>query len=399
MSLCGSILMSVKGFLGLKAGLSRTGLSFWTVFLWLSLEVVLSDIFLPIPSLALGYAVWPLNSIIQISDITGVFGVSFWIITVNVMIFSLIKDGFKKTIPFFGAVILITCIIVGYGFVKLPVESNSYSPSFSINTIYTSILSEDKNKKDSREKIFELLKQKTIQSIDATEYPPDLVVWPETSVPVFLRSVREKEFIKGLLDLTQHNQVPVLVGALSFQRSENKSIKKYNSAFLVPEQGFISQEYRKNILVPFTETNPFKEILPKRFQGLCESKFDAGNEPGLMNLFNKIRFGVVICYEVFFPNFVRKSANKESGFLVNITNDHHAFDNIKAAYKIPLPHLVFRAVENRKFLVRSANWGYSMVISPKGQILMSSSIGSTGYLSAMIIPNYDETFFQNMILL
>ena len=380
--------------LALKIGLGRTALSLWTVFLWVSLEVVLSDIFLPIPSMAVGYLVWPLSSMIQVADLTGAFGVSFWVIIVNVLIFSLLKDGLKKSVPFLGVTVLVTCFIAGYGFVKLPVKSDSSRASFSIDTVYTAILSKDKKDKDSRKKIFEILKQKTIQSINVSGHHPDLVVWPETSVPVFLRSVREKEFIKGLLDLTQNNKVPVLIGALSFQRSENRSIKKYNSAFLVPEQGFISQEYHKNILVPFTETNPFRKVLPKRFQKLCDSNFDAGKEPGLINLFNKIRFGVVICYEVFFPNFVRKAANKESGFLVNITNDHHAFDDLKAAYKIPLPHLVFRAVENRKFLVRSANWGYSMVISPQGKIIKSSSIGSTGYLSAMIIPNYGETFFS-----
>ena len=380
--------------LALKIGLGRTALSLWTVFLWVSLEVVLSDIFLPIPSIAVGYLVWPLNSMIQVADFTGVFGVSFWVIIVNVLIFSLLKDGLKKSAPFLGLTILVTSFIAGYGFVKLPVKSDSSRAFFSINTVYTAILSKDKKDKDSRKKIFEILKQKTIQSINVSGHHPDLVIWPETSVPVFLRSVREKEFIKGLLDLTQTNNVPVLIGALSFQRSENRSIKKYNSAFLVPEEGFISQEYRKNILVPFDETNPLEKILPETLQGFGESEFDAGKEPGLINLFNKIRFGVVICYEVIFPNFVRKCANKESGFIVNISNDRYAFADIEAAYKLPLPHLVFRAVENHKFLVRSANWGYSMVISPQGQIMASSSIGSTGYLSAIIIPNHGETFFS-----
>jgi len=380
--------------LGLKAGLSRTALSFWTVLLWVSLESVLSDLFVPIPSVAVGYLVWPLNTMIQISDITGVFGVSFWIMAVNVSIFALIKDGFKKTAPVLGVTILITCLIAAYGFMKLPQKSNCSRPAFSIAVVYTSILSEDKENKESIAKAFEILKKETIESIAASAYPPDLIVWPETSVPVFLRSVREKEFIMDLLDLAQKNKVPILIGARSFQRSENKTTKKYNSAFLVPEQGFISQEYRKNILVPFVEQNILKKVLPKNFQKFCQSKLDAGEEPGVINLFSKISFGVVICYEVFFPNFVRESANQESGFLVNITNDHDAFDNITAAYKIPFPHLVFRAVENRKFLVRSANWGYSMVISPEGEIMESSSIGSTGYLSAMIMPNHDETLFS-----
>ena len=380
--------------LALKAGLRRISLSLWIVCLWVSLEVLLSDVFLRIPSMAVGYAVWPFEQIIQVADITGVFGVSIWVVAVNVLIFNMIKSGFRKSTPFFAATILITCFFVGYGSVKLYCKRDSAENSFSIDTVYTSFLSEDKGRDDLKEKIFAILKDSTIQSIDSAGITPDLVVWPETSVPVFLRFVGEKQFIERLIELAQNQRVPILIGALSFDRNGSKPIKKYNSAFLVPEQGFISQEYHKNILAPFTEANPFRDVLPESINGFFPSKLDAGNEPGLMYLLDKTKFGVVICYEIFFPNFVRRSAGDNSGFIVNITNDNHAFGNIRAAYKIPLPHLVFRAIENRKYLVRSANWGYSLVISPEGKILKSSPIGSTGYLSSTIQPNYNGTFFS-----
>jgi len=380
--------------LGYKAKLRKIALSLWIVFLWISLETLLSDLILPIPSMAIGYFIWPFSSIIQISDITGVTGVSVLIITSNVVFFSLIKHGLRKSLSFMVLAILMTCLLGGYGYINSTQKLSTEGPFFSINTIYTSILSKEKNNKASILEIFEVLKQETSQSISTAVHAPDLIVWPETSVPIFLRSVSDKEFITELLNLTKKNNTPLLLGARAFSRGKEDILKKYNSAFLVPAKGFISQEYHKNFLAPFVETNPLREILPSQFQWLSESKFDAGKEPGIIHMLNKTNFGIVICYEIFFPNFVRKSAGKHSGFLVNITNDQHAFGKLRSAYKIPLPHLIFRAVENHKYLVRSANWGYSVIITPSGKILKSSKIGSTGYLSAQIIPNYQETFFS-----
>jgi len=136
--------------LAFKAKLNRTSLFLWIVFLWVTFETALSDIFLPIPSMALGYLISPLKTMIQISDITGVFGVSFWIIAINVLIFSLIKDGVKKTLPFLSITIFITLFLTGYGLIKLSDKADLGNSTISINTIYTSILSEDKEDKEAR---------------------------------------------------------------------------------------------------------------------------------------------------------------------------------------------------------------------------------------------------------
>jgi len=377
--------------LGDRAGLSRITLSLWTVCLWTSLEVLLSDLYLPIPSMAIGYFAWSLKSIIKIADITGVFGVSLWIAAINVLIYSLIKCGIRKTAPLFIIVIIVTCGLYTYGKSGFSSGDKAGEQKVSVDVVYSSVKSEEKKSKESIRGIFNELKENTRQSIERST---DLVVWPETSVPLFLRSIKEKEFLLELLAIAKRNKTPLLIGAISFKNQDN-IFKKYNSAFLIPNKGFINQEYHKNFLVPFVEANPLDNILPSQLlQWLPESKFNAGKSPGLMRLSNKSTFGVIICYEAFFPNLVRRAANKKSGFIVNITNDHHAFGNIKRAYSLPIPALVFRAVENHKYLVRAANWGYSMIISPYGEIIKSSPLGSSGYLETKITPNYDETFFS-----
>ena len=387
-------LFAMGTLLGLEAGLKGFLLSLWTVCLWVSLEVLGSDVFLQLPSLAIGYVFWSFPMLIQIADITGVFGVSFWIIGINVLIFRWMRNGFRSDVPWALVVLVITFLLVGYGFWKYSPQAAvpGKGSSIAINLVHTAVTTEYKRDPGLREKIFGLLKKKTWDSIDNRSDPPDLFIWPETSVPVFLRSVRKKEFIGGLLNLAKEVKTSILLGALSFAREGGGKIRIFNAAFLVPLKGYIAQEYHKIILTPFVEMNPLEAMLPEGLQEKWRSRLDAGKELGLMELDSGHKFGVVICYEVLFPNFVRRLAREGAEFLVNITNDEAAFGNIRAAYNLPLPHVVYRAVETRRFLVRCANWGKSLVVSPQGKIIQSSRVGSTGVLSSNILPMYDQTF-------
>ncbi len=391
-SLYGLFAMGV--LLGLETGLKGSLLCLWTVCLWVALEVLGSDVFLPIPSIAIGYLVWSVPLLIQVADITGVFGVSFWIIGINVLIVRWMRNGFRSDVPWALVVLVITFLLVGYGFSKYSPQAAvpGKGSSIAINLVHTAVTSEYKRDPGLREKIFGLLKKKTWDSIDNRSDPPDLLIWPETSVPVFLRSIREKVFIEGLLNLAKKAKTSILLGARSFHREDDGEIRRFNASFLVPPKGYIAQEYHKIILTPFVEMNPLEAILPGKLRQKWRSRFDAGKELGIMELDTRNKFGVLICYEVLFPDLVRRVAREGAGFLVNITNDEAAFGDIRPAYHLPLPHVIYRAVETRRFLVRCANWGKSLVVSPQGKIIQSSLVGSTGVLSSNILPMYDQTF-------
>ncbi len=380
--------------LALKAGLKGLMLSLWTVLLWVSLEVLGSDLFVPIPSLAIGYVLWPIPLLIQVSDFTGVFGVSFWIISVNVFVLHLARHGFRRNVPWALVVLSMSFFLVGYALSKYSVRTRVpvNRSSIAINLVHTAVTSEYKEDPAFRERIFGLLKRMTRKSVDASKDPPDLCIWPETSVPVFLRTIREKDFLEGLLALAREARTSVLVGALSFTREDDDKFRKFNAAFLVPPKGYIAQEYHKIILTPFREMNPLGSVLPGKLQEKWKSKLDAGKQLGLMQLDTKDKFGVVICYEVLFPNLLRQLVSNGAGFLVNITNDQAPFGPFRRAYPIPLAHVIYRAVETRRFLVRCANWGRSLVVSPQGQIIDSSAMGSTGVLTSSILPIYEQTF-------
>lgn len=388
-------LLAIGIFLGLKTGLKGAVLSLWTACLWVSLEVLGSDVFFLLPSYAIGYLVWKFPFFIQLADITGVFGVSFWIITVNILLARWWRDGLRSNLIWATTTLCITLVIIGCGYLKYNSEqgiSVKNSPVM-VNLVHSAVKAEEKRDPALKKELFESFKQLTRDSLTSQTKSPDLFVWPETSVPVFLRSIREKEVVEGLLQVARDTKSSIVLGARSVAKDDAGELKRFNAAFLVPPKGYIAQEYHKMLLAPGVEMAPLYSFLPDKFKQHWPSRMEAGQEPGLMTLDTENTFGIFICWEVFFPDFVRQLAHEGAGFLVNITNDEAAFGAITPAYPIPLPQAVYRAVENRRFLVRSANWGPSMFISPQGEVLQSSPVGTAGVLSGAVMPNYEQTFF------
>ena len=106
-----------------------------------------------------------------------------------------------------------------------------------------------------------------------------------------------------------------------------------------------------------------------------------------------LQLGVFICWEAFFPQHVRALSRAGADLLVNMSNDEAAFGPLRRAYSIPLPHLVLRAIENRRFVVRSANVGASLFIAPTGEIVATSLPAATGIVQALVTPLQEQTYF------
>ncbi len=388
-------LMATGVYLGLKAGLKESVLCVWLACVWVSIEVLGSDVFFSLPSYAIGYLVWEFPVFVQLADITGVFGVSFWIISVNILLARWWRYGIRRNRVWSVATMIMTVVVVGYGYANTHSESDTSAsnPPVAINLMHSAIKAEEKVDLSRKHELIESFELMTRASIDSQPEPPKLFIWPETSVPVWLRSINEKEVVERLLRVASDAQSSILIGALSFSTGNKTEPNIFNSAFLVPPRGYIAQEYRKMLLAPLVEMTPFYDLLPDGLKRRWPSRLQAGKEFGLMNLDSKSTFGVFICWEAFFPDSVRQLAQQGTGFLVNLTNDEAAFGNIMSAYPIPLPHVVYRAVENRQFVVRSANWGPSMFVSPQGEVLQSSPVGTAGVLIGNVVPSYQQTFF------
>ncbi len=197
----------------------------------------------------------------------------------------------------------------------------------------------------------------------------DLVIWPETAIPFFLEANLQYKF--SILGMLQKLDCYLLGGGLGYSFKEGE-VKYFNSAFLIsPKEGIVGR-YDKIHLVPFGEYVPLRGLLPfveKMVEGA--SDFSPGKEIVTFSL-PKGRFGVLICYETIFPNLVRRFVKKGADFLVNITNDAW-FGNTSAPYQ-HASMAVFRAIENRVFIVRAANTGVSLIIEATGRISLEGGL-------------------------
>jgi apolipoprotein N-acyltransferase len=156
--------------------------------------------------------------------------------------------------------------------------------------------------------------------------------------------------------------------------------------------------YDKIHLVPYGEYVPLKKFFPfiyKMVEGI--GAFYPGQNISLLNL-PEASFGVLICYEVIFPDLTRRFVKKGALFLVNITNDAW-FGKTSAPYQ-HLSMAVFRAIENRRFIARAANTGISAFIDATGEIKSPSKLFTesliTGKIGLLTIPtfytNYGDVF-------
>lgn len=205
---------------------------------------------------------------------------------------------------------------------------------------------------------------------------PDLIIWPETSVPTPLNYADE-----GLKIMSRAaGTTPILAG---IQRLDGLLL--FNSAILIGPDGAVEQVYDKHHLVPFGEYLPFATLMSQMgLKGLAAedgSGYAAGPGPRLMDLGALGKALPLICYEAVFPQDVA-AAPQRPDILLQITNDAWF-----GQFSGPFQHLVqarMRSIEQGLVMIRSANTGVSAVIDDKGRILAQLRLGEAGYLDARV---------------
>ena len=199
---------------------------------------------------------------------------------------------------------------------------------------------------------------------------PDLVVWPETAFPDDL--LTSERWRPVIFQEAMHIKADILVGMAP--RIDGKD---YNSALLIGADGQIKGLYHKQALVPFAEYTPLTAWGINWGRGY---NFSAGHKPGVMTISLKpVRFGVVICSESAHPAIVRQLRQAGAQFLVEISND--GWFTTTSAYMLHAQGAVMRAVENRIWVIRAINTGYSFAVDPQGNIHedMNLKLGREGF--------------------
>jgi apolipoprotein N-acyltransferase len=344
--------------------------------LWVALEFLRSYIFTGLPWCIAGYSQYLNNYFIQIADITGIYGISFCIIFINALITLIvinIKPGMKsaiKKVILPGLLILITFISVySYG-----ISRYNKIDTYIEKADYTKIAVVQGNIKQDvkwdKSYVQETLNKYFALSEKASKGNPDLIVWPETALPFYYG------FSKNLSDqvdiCVRKAKTNFLIGSPAFERIKEKT-KYYNRVYLLNKFSIETGKYDKVHLVPFGEYVPLGKYLS--FLGKLTAQsgdFTQGEKNTAPLNFGAADAGILICFEIVFPNLSRNYVQKGADILLTITND--AWFGMSSAAEQHFSMAVFRAVENRRSLARAANTGISGFIGPKGKVYEKSDI-------------------------
>jgi apolipoprotein N-acyltransferase len=343
--------------------------------LWVALEWLRSFFLIGFPWVNLGYSQHSFLNLIQFAEVTGVYGISALVMFVNLVLFSLLGAARARRAWLLLTAALFILVLSGWGawrrnqLATLPITHH-----LRVGLIQGNIPQDQKWDKAFQE---ETIARYERLSRQAAAQGVDLIIWPETAVPFFFQS--DLPYQQRLLSFVRELGVPLLFGAVGWQRKNMTEVTLFNRAYLVSSSGEVVSYYDKIKLAPFGEYIPFQSsflfFLDKLVVGIGD--FAAGANATVLALPTH-KLGVLICYEGIFPDLARRFVANGAQVLVNITNDAW-FGRSSAPYQ----HLVMeamRAVENRVPLVRAANTGFSAVVSPDGHIRARTNLYEATFL-------------------
>ncbi len=355
---------------------------------WVTLEYAKTYLFTGYPWGLVGYSQYSYLPLIQSADLFGVYGVSFFVVAINAAVFVIAlhvrrlswgPDGSNR-VPARGEALMCVGIIVlaflgngWYGSSRIADVDVRAEAAGKIGVSVVQGNFEQAIKWDD-EFINKTIERYIRLSEETMAFSPDLVVWPETAMPFYF--LREKEYTDQVLKGLARMDAWFLIGSPSYELEDGTGdVVFYNTAYLFDPETRLSGAYDKVHLVPFGEYVPLGDWLP--FIGrMVHSVGDfRPGEAGTILSANKADLCVQICYEIIFPRYSARMVENGGNLIVNITND--AWFGETAG---PVQHFsmtVFRAVENRKSLVRSANTGISAFVDPSGRVLEQTRLNET----------------------
>lgn len=384
-SLLGMVLLSL--YLSLFTGMftmlfnfismnSRVPSLFTVPVLWVTLEFLRTYLLTGFPWSILGYSQYRFLTLIQIADVTGVYGISFLAAAFSGAVYDVIryrqrgKTGERAPArwPLISGILIYAVIITAsilYGTGKL--EEKAEGRNVKISVVQGNIPQDKKWDYRFQRDVIDTYKRLTSE---AAADSPDIIIWPESAVPfIFDNDMRLTE---DLLAFQKKLGAHLLFGSVTYKHIPGRKSPMANSAVLLSPHGDTLSVYDKIHLVPYGEYVPLRKFFPfieKLTAGVGD--FYTGDEATVMETpFAKI--GNLICYEIIFPGLVRQFVNKGANMLVTITNDAW-FGRTSAPYQ-HFSMAVLRAIENRVPVARSANTGISGFIDAKGRVIKKSDI-------------------------
>jgi len=342
-------------------------------------------------------------TVIQIYDLFGIYVLSFIIVVVNVTLLRIIKRfSLNALLPAPELVLsfILLFFTLSYGYFRIfQVDAEIHrSPKLKIGMVQANF--DFLEKTENQEKTVTDQHKEMSQLLESA----DLIIWPETSIQAWFSNSSDYLIVRDELGVPEMEGKYFIVGGMSYTPTDpdaevitDDNIIKYNTAFLTDSNGIIMGRYHKIKLLLFGEYLPFTKYIPAiKNISPASGDFTPGNDLDLFVIEEKgVKIAPIICYEDIIPSFSRQFVDKGANLIVNITNDAWFGKTIA-----PYQHLLIsipRAVETRRFLLRSTNTGISAIIDPVGRVVnQTDNFVQTNLEGEVSLMNGRETLYTRI---
>lgn len=366
------------------------------VVVWVGYEFLRTKGFLGYPYGILGYTQYLFLPFIQIAEFTGIWGVTALVVFPNTFIGAALSQGWEGFKPFlrdhrrviagYGALVALTLI---FGFISLGTDYTTDREGNPLPEWKVALVQHNADTWEGGFRAYERNIRTMIRlSEEALTEDPEVeaVIWSETSVvPGIDWHTRYRTdplryaLVQELIQYLSEKDVPFVFGNSDGQAVKdsagnplldslgNMQREDYN-AVVYFDRGEIQGIYRKTHLVPFTENFPYEKTLPRIYALLVANDYkfwEKGTEYTVFDL-GKVKISTPICFEDVFGYISRRFVAEGAEVIVNLTND--SWSKSEAAEMQHGAMAVFRAIENRRSVIRSTNAGITCTILPSGKI-------------------------------
>lgn len=354
--------------------------------LWVVFEMLRGILFTGFPWNLIGY-IWTFSdSMLQLTSITGIWGLSFVTVIAFAMPFTLFKKGGIKASAICAVML---AVIWAGGYYRLSNGKTEMVDNVKLRIVQANIAQDNKWDINLRNQIVrKYLAMTKSEGFDAVTH----VVWPESALPFFMEP--DSELVAAIKEVVPKNGA-VITGSMHVQQGGYGFIEKiWNSLHVIDDKGDIIAVYDKHHLVPFGEYVPLRGILPVEKITHGHSDFSEGTGVATLSIPNFPKFSPLICYEAIFPGAVIDKNNMPEA-MINVTNDAW-YGKSSGPYQ-HFEMVRVRAAEHGIPLIRSANTGISAVIDPYGRIVAETELGEDAVLDSPLPKNLINPTIYDML--
>jgi apolipoprotein N-acyltransferase len=359
--------------------------------LWVAWEMIIARFLGGFPWNLLGASQYRIIPLIQISSVTGVYGVSFLLVWSSVSLLNAGRAIMQRPqlrtawVSEIALPMLAVAAVFAFGFHQLrnaAVPQRELKVTLVQPSIPQTMIWDEAGDMERFRTLIRLSEQ-------ALTNETDVLIWPEAAIPGMLRY--NKAIRDPILQLARSHKIWIIVGSDDAEPRRNSANPNdadyFNSSFLISPEGEIVNRYRKRNLVIFGEYVPFEHSLPFiKWLTPITGSFTPGDKAVPFQM-GPVKTSVLICFEDNFPHLVREYAGDDTDFLINLTNN--GWFGESAAQWQHAANAIFRAIENGLPLVRCTNNGLTCWVDAQGRIreIFRDSRGTiygAGFLPAKI---------------